>query len=45
MAAQNKVYGAFQRGKGGLASVTDLSDGEEVTALVGSLTGSPRGRS
>jgi aminopeptidase YwaD len=39
-AAQNKVYGAFTRGKGGVASVTDLSADPEVTALVASLTGS-----
>jgi len=39
-AAQNKVYGAFTRGKGGLASVTDLSTDAEVTTLVASLTGS-----
>jgi len=39
-AAQNKVYGAFTRGKGGLASVTDLSSDSQVTTLVESLTGS-----
>lgn len=39
-AAQNKVYGAFTRGAGGLASVTDLSTDAEVTTLVASLTGS-----
>jgi hypothetical protein len=39
-AAQNKVHGAFTRGEGGLASVTDLSSDSEVTALVASLTGS-----
>jgi len=37
-AAHNKVYGAFRRGMGGVGSVTDLSDGGEVRALVSSLT-------
>ena len=38
-AAHNKVYGAFNRAKGGLESVLDLSDSEEVAELVASLTG------
>jgi aminopeptidase YwaD len=37
-AAHNKIYGAFQRGVGTVASVTDLSDAPEVRALVASLT-------
>ncbi len=37
-AAHNKVYGAFQRGRGGLASVLDLSDETEVRELVAALT-------
>jgi len=37
-AAHNKVYGAFERGRGSVASVTDLSNGAEVTSLVGALT-------
>jgi hypothetical protein len=37
-AARNKVYGAFTRAKGALASVTDLSSNAGVTDLVGSLT-------
>jgi hypothetical protein len=37
-AAHNKVFGAFNRGKGGVASVTDLSDGPEVQNLVDFLT-------
>ncbi|MFC1791252.1 M28 family peptidase, partial [Gemmatimonadota bacterium] len=37
-AAHNKIYGAFRRGQGGVASVTDLSDAPRVTALVASLT-------
>jgi hypothetical protein len=42
-AAHNKVYGAFTRGKGGLASVMDLSAGPEVMSLVGALTESLAG--
>jgi hypothetical protein len=37
-AAHNKVYGAFRRGEGSVASVTDLSDDTRVTALVTRLT-------
>ncbi len=39
-AAHNKVYGAFTRGNGGLASVTDLSEAPGVTNLVETLSGS-----
>jgi hypothetical protein len=38
-AAHNKVYGAFQRGRGSVASVTDLSSAPPVTSLVRSLSG------
>ncbi len=37
-AAHNKVYGAFQRGRGSVASVTDLSSASQVTGLVGTLS-------
>ena len=37
-AAHNKIYGAFRRGAGAVASVMDLSDAPEVRALVASLT-------
>lgn len=37
-AARTKIYGAFKRGAGAVASVTDLSDAPEVTELVASLT-------
>ncbi|MCK5652417.1 MAG: hypothetical protein KAJ42_13610, partial [Gemmatimonadetes bacterium] len=38
-AAHNKVYGAFQRGRGSVASVTELSSASPVTGLVGALSG------
>jgi hypothetical protein len=37
-AAHTKVYGAFQRGAGSVASVTDLSDDPGVASLVRSLS-------
>lgn len=37
MAARNKVYGAFRRATGTVASVTDLDDGRQVRGLVESL--------
>jgi aminopeptidase YwaD len=37
MAARNKVYGAFKRASGGVASVLDLDDGQEVQELVNDL--------
>jgi hypothetical protein len=37
-AAHNKVYGAFHRGRGGVASVTDLSTAPPVSRLVGTLS-------
>ena len=37
-AAHNKVYGAFQRGRGSVASVTDLSSASQVNSLVESLS-------
>ncbi len=37
-AAHNKVYGAFHRGAGGVASVTDLSSEPDVVELVEDLT-------
>jgi hypothetical protein len=37
-AAHNKVYGAFTRGMGGLASVMDLSAAPELMKLVDALT-------
>lgn len=42
-AARNKVYGAFHRARGGVASVTDLSDAPEVLSLVAELTASLEG--
>ncbi|MFC2160791.1 M28 family peptidase, partial [Acidobacteriota bacterium] len=39
-AAQNKIEGAFLRGKGNVMSVTDISDTGEVTALLTRLTDS-----
>ncbi|MDP2957530.1 MAG: M28 family peptidase [Longimicrobiales bacterium] len=36
-AARNKVYGAFRRAQGGVASVTDLAGDAAVTQLVGFL--------
>ncbi len=36
-AARNKVYGAFRRSQGEVASVTDLSSAPEVTGLVAPL--------
>jgi hypothetical protein len=38
-AAHTKVYGAFQRARGTVESVTDLSDAPEVSRVVESLTG------
>lgn len=40
LAAQNKIEGAFLRGKGNLMSVTDISDDNEVTALLTQLSAS-----
>jgi hypothetical protein len=37
MAARNKVYGAYRRATGGVASVTDLDDSRPVQELVGEL--------
>lgn len=37
-AAHNKVFGAYHRAKGGVASVADLSEAPEVQALVGLLS-------
>lgn len=37
-AAHNKVYGAYNRGAGGIASVTDLSSDPQVVEAVESLT-------
>jgi aminopeptidase YwaD len=39
-AAAHKVYGAFRRGEGSVASVADLATGPEVDDLVAGLTGS-----
>lgn len=39
-AARNKVYGAFRRGQGEVASVTDLSSDAEVRVLVTTLAAS-----
>ncbi|MFC2166428.1 M28 family peptidase [Acidobacteriota bacterium] len=39
-AAQNKIEGAFLRGKGNMMSVTDISDADEVAALLTQLTAS-----
>ena len=36
-AARNKVYGAFRRASGGVASVTDLDDSSPVLGLIESL--------
>lgn len=37
-AALNKIEGAFLRAKGGLMSVTDIAESEEVTALLSQLS-------
>jgi hypothetical protein len=39
-AARNKIEGAFLRARDNMKSVTDISDAQEVTALVAQLTGS-----
>ena len=39
-AALNKIEGAFLRARGSLMSVTEISDAEEVAALLGQLTAS-----
>jgi len=39
MAARNKIYGAFRRATGGVASVMDLDGSSQVQDLVGTLTG------
>ena len=39
-AAQNKIEGAFLKGKGNMMSVTDISDADEVEALLDQLTAS-----
>jgi len=38
LAALNKIEGAFLKGKGNMMSVTDISDADEVTALLAQLT-------
>ncbi len=38
LAARNKIEGAFLKGKGNMMSVTDLSDTEDVKALLTQLT-------
>jgi aminopeptidase YwaD len=42
-AAANKIYGAFRRGEGSVASVTDLSDARDVQDLVAVLSRSLAG--
>jgi len=39
LAARNKVYGAYRRATGGVASVTDLDNSSQVQGLVTSLNG------
>ena len=39
-AARNKIEGSFLRARGNLTSVTEISDGDDVTALLAQLTAS-----